>query len=313
MSVGLGNIWRFPFSALKNGGGAFVIPYLIVLFLVGKPIYFLEMYLGQFYSRGCIKAFDIVPAMRGVGMGQVLSIFTVATYYAPIMAITLSYLYSSFSLELPWGKCNPEWNVTSCVASSDSSNSTTENGTSSATLYFVNDILHSKDSIADGIGLPVMGLVVFLLISWILIFFVMIKGIKSSGKASYVLAIFPYVILIILFIRSVTLPGAGEGLIALFKPDFKAMLNPKVWFEAACQMFFSLAVCFGCITMYSSYNKFDHNLYRDVHIVTLLDTFTSLLAGSTIFGVLGHLKYKTGRDIFKETNGGASIGNYFRK
>ena len=65
MSVGLGNVWRFPFTALENGGGAFVIPYIIVLVLVGKPIYFLEMLIGQFSSRGSVKVYDLSPAMRG--------------------------------------------------------------------------------------------------------------------------------------------------------------------------------------------------------------------------------------------------------
>lgn len=65
MSVGLGNVWRFPFTALDNGGGAFLIPYLVVLFLVGKPIYYLEMIIGQFSSRGSVKVFDLCPAMKG--------------------------------------------------------------------------------------------------------------------------------------------------------------------------------------------------------------------------------------------------------
>lgn len=65
MSVGLGNVWRFPFVALQNGGGAFLIPYLIVLLLVGRPIYYLEMCIGQFSSRGSVKVYDFAPAMRG--------------------------------------------------------------------------------------------------------------------------------------------------------------------------------------------------------------------------------------------------------
>lgn len=65
MSVGLGNVWRFPFIALDNGGGAFVIPYIIVLIIVGKPIYYLEMLLGQFSSRGSAKVYDMCPALRG--------------------------------------------------------------------------------------------------------------------------------------------------------------------------------------------------------------------------------------------------------
>lgn len=65
MSVGLGNVWRFPFTALENGGGAFLIPYLIVLAVVGRPIYYLEMIVGQFSSRGSAKVYDLCPAMRG--------------------------------------------------------------------------------------------------------------------------------------------------------------------------------------------------------------------------------------------------------
>lgn len=63
--MGLGNVWRFPFIALANGGGAFVIPYIIVLLLIGRPVYYMEVIIGQFSSRGCIKAFDMVPLMKG--------------------------------------------------------------------------------------------------------------------------------------------------------------------------------------------------------------------------------------------------------
>lgn len=66
LSVGLGNVWRFPFAALENGGGAFLIPYLIVLVVVGKPLYYLEMIMGQFSSRGSIQVYDFAPALRGI-------------------------------------------------------------------------------------------------------------------------------------------------------------------------------------------------------------------------------------------------------
>lgn len=65
LSVGLGNVWRFPFIALENGGGAFLIPYLVVLLLVGRPIYYLEVIIGQFSSRGCISAMNMAPIMKG--------------------------------------------------------------------------------------------------------------------------------------------------------------------------------------------------------------------------------------------------------
>ncbi|KAG5669729.1 hypothetical protein PVAND_000024 [Polypedilum vanderplanki] len=294
MSVGLGNIWRFPFVALDNGGGAFVIPYLIVLLLIGKPIYFMEMVFGQFSSRGSIKVFDCVPAMRGVGVGQIVSVAIVATYYSSLMALTLNYFANSFNEILPWGSCKEEWNTT-CIPSShqENGNMTWSNSTkSSAELYFLKDVLRSKDNINDGIGEPNWTLVIFLAISWSIVFLTLIKGVRSSGKASYVLAIFPYLVLSILFVRAITLPGSLNGIKYFLTPQWDKILEIKVWYAAVTQCFFSLSVCFGNIIMYSSYNKFSHNVYRDANIVTTLDTFTSLLAGCCIFGILGNLAYE---------------------
>ena len=70
-AVGLGNVWRFPFTAYENGGGAFLIPYMVVLLFVGRPLYFMELALGQFSSAGCVNVWDMVPALGGVGYGQV--------------------------------------------------------------------------------------------------------------------------------------------------------------------------------------------------------------------------------------------------
>jgi solute carrier family 6 (neurotransmitter transporter, glycine) member 5/9 len=90
----------------------------------------------------------------------------------------------------------------------------------------------------------------------------MVKGVKSSGKVSYFLALFPYILLITLLVRACTLPGAWNGIVYFLKPQWDQLLNPKVWYNAVTQVFFSLAVCFGPLIMYSSYNKFGHNLYR---------------------------------------------------
>jgi solute carrier family 6 (neurotransmitter transporter, glycine) member 5/9 len=128
----------YDFFAVENGGGAFVPVYLVCLLVIGKPVYFMEMVLGQFSSRGSVKVFDCVPAMRGVGIGQVTSIAIVATYYSSIMAITLKYFADSFNAILPWQNCKPEWG--SCIPSNfdHSSNITWSNETkSSAELYFL--------------------------------------------------------------------------------------------------------------------------------------------------------------------------------
>uniref|UniRef100_A0AAG5DIX9 Transporter n=1 Tax=Anopheles atroparvus TaxID=41427 RepID=A0AAG5DIX9_ANOAO len=309
MSVGLGNVWRFPFVALENGGGAFVIPYIIVLLLVGKPIYYMEMIIGQFSSRGSVKVYDMAPIMRGVGYGQMLSTTIVTTYYASLMATTLRYLFDSFQSILPWAVCADSW-AGSCIPSGGVRNATAEatealsnsstfavslsNRTSSAELYFTKVVLKELDGIDDGIGLPDLRLTLFLVLSWSLVLLTLIKGVKSSGKASYFLALFPYVVMTVLLVRACTLPGAVDGIVYFLKPQWNKILDPRVWYAAVTQCFFSLSICFGNIIMYSSYNKFRHNVYRDATIVTSIDTFTSLLAGCTIFGILGHLAHVTG-------------------
>lgn len=141
LSVGLGNVWRFPFTAYDNGGGAFVIPYIIVLVLIGKPVYYLEMIFGQFSSRGSIQVFAISPAMKGIGYGQVMGSTVVMTFYASLMALTIRYIIFSFYNPLPWSECREEWNVP-CMGSGDSivkfnGNYSNLKISSSAELFFV--------------------------------------------------------------------------------------------------------------------------------------------------------------------------------
>lgn len=135
LSVGFGNVWRFPYTALNNGGGAFVIPYLVVLLVVGRPLYYLEMVVGQFSSRGCVKVFDLCPLMRGVGVGQTITMFTIVGYYAALLSLAMRYFVDSFQYTLPWSECRSDWDcVDSSKASIHISNSTTTKP--SAEFYF---------------------------------------------------------------------------------------------------------------------------------------------------------------------------------
>ncbi|KFB53943.1 sodium-dependent nutrient amino acid transporter 5 [Anopheles sinensis] len=310
LSVGFGNVWRFPYTAYKNGGGAFVIPYLIVLFIIGRPIYYLEMVLGQFSNRGCVKVYDLAPAMRGIGVGQTIAIFTVITYYAAVLAITLRYLVASFSPVLPWSQCDPSW--TNCVDSTLRGGFTLDPNITqpktSAELYFKNTITHTVDSLDNGLGYPDWKLTICLIVSWLCIIAILIKGIKSSGKVSYFLAIFPYIIIAVLLVRSLTLEGAWTGISYFFKPQWDKLLKIEVWYEAVTQCFFSLTICFGGLIVYSSFNNFSNNIYQHALIITSLDTVTSLIAGCVVFGVIGHLAHVTGQeDIAKVVQGGAAL------
>ncbi|RLU21304.1 hypothetical protein DMN91_005677 [Ooceraea biroi] len=316
MSVGLGNVWRFPFTAYENGGGAFLIPYIFILLIVGKPIYLLEMILGQFSSRSAIKIWDLSPAFRGIGIAQFIIMLALASYYCSLMALTLFYLVASFHSELPWGRCRPEWGD-HCVDSLPGNNNDKMNisyvmrnisYSSSAELYFYKEVLHEKDNIDDGIGMPDWRLTIALLVSWLTVFLVVIRGVKSSGKAAYFLAIFPYVVLIVLLVRAVTLNGSVNGILYFITPTWQQLLTPMIWYHAVAQCFFSLTVCFGAVVMFASHNKFHHNVYRDATIVTTLDTFTSLLAGCTIFAILGNLSHELAiEDIGAVVRGGTGL------
>ncbi|XP_028027046.1 sodium-dependent nutrient amino acid transporter 1-like isoform X3 [Bombyx mandarina] len=288
-SVGLGNVWRFPFVAYQNGGGAFLIPYIIVLFLVGKPMYYLECVLGQFSSRNSVKVWSLSPAMKGTGYAQALGCGYILSYYVVIVGLCLYYLSMSFQSTLPWAVCEPGWE--NCVPSDPNSApvGTVVNGTSSAELYFLRTVLQQSDGIEGGLGAPIWYLTLCLLATWVIIFIIVAQGVKSSGKAAYFLALFPYVVMIILFITTVILPGAGTGILFFITPQWSKLLELDVWYAAVTQVFFSLSVCTGAIIMFSSYNGFKQNVYRDAMIVTTLDTLTSLLSGFTIFGILGNL------------------------
>ncbi|XP_037954738.1 sodium-dependent nutrient amino acid transporter 1 [Teleopsis dalmanni] len=303
MSVGLGNIWRFPFTAYENGGGAFLIPYIVVLFVIGKPMYYLEMILGQFTSKGSVKIWSMCPMFLGVGYGQAFATICIITYYSSLIALTLYYMVMSCQTDLPWAYCREEWGE-GCVDSKPNSDQIKPNSSvslrSSSELYFLKEVVHEKLDITDGLGIPDWKLTISLFVSWVVIFLVIMRGVKSTGKVAYFLALFPYVVLVTLLIRGVTLEGAVDGIIFFLKPEWAELLNPKVWKEAVVQCFFSLAVGLGPIVMFSSYNRFDHSIYRDAMIVTSLDTVTSLLAGITIFSILGNLAHNLNKSSIKE-------------
>jgi len=294
MSVGLGNVWRFPFTAYENGGGAFLIPYLLVLVLIGRPFYLLELGLGQFSSKGCVGVWDLAPSFRGVGYAQSLATFLVCSYYCVLIAIAFHFLFSSFQRVLPWSVCHEAYqaNNTLCLPSGQTPANNSMNLTvvPSTEQYFTQGVLKEADKI-DGLGLPDPALAGCLLLCWVLVYFTLRKGVASSGKVAYFTAIFPYVVMLTLLVKGLTLPGALEGIVFLFTPQWHRLYDPKVWYAAITQSFFSLGIGFGGLITFSSYNKYRHNIYRDATIISVTDSLTSLLAGAITFAILGHLAH----------------------
>ena len=339
-SPGLGNVWRFPFTAYENGGGAFLIPYMIVLLLVGRPLYLMELALGQFSSSGSVRVWDMVPALGGVGYGQILGTACVTTYYCSLIALSIYYLVVSCYPVLPWTVCheNLQSDLAICIPSGGNMssyvechhpNTTNLNTTlcvqagteldqldqfttnvsiiSSAEQYFRSGVLKEKTDISAGLGLPDPTLAGCLAVCWILLYLTLKDGVSSSGKVAYFTAIFPYVVMVALLVRGLTLPGSLQGLEFFFTPQWEKLYSLNVWYAAVTQSFFSLSVGFGTLTTYSSYNKFRHKTDKDALIISFADTFTSLLAGTVIFSILGHLAHELELPVEQVVKSGAGL------
>ncbi|NXG64928.1 S6A12 protein, partial [Hemiprocne comata] len=309
--IGLGNVWRFPYLCYKNGGGAFLIPYLIFLFTCGIPLFFLETALGQYTSQGGVTAWrKICPIFEGIGYASQIIEGYLNIYYIIILSWALFYLFSSFATVLPWASCNNPWNSDLCV---DILNSTSldnrtlpTNATSPMIEFWEKRVLGLTDGIHK-LGTVRWELALCLLLAWIICYFCIWKGVKSTGKVVFFTATFPYVMLIILLVRGVTLPGAAEGLIFYLKPDISRLADPQVWMDAGTQILFSYAICQGCLTALGSYNKYTNNCYRDCIMLCFLNSATSFVAGFAIFSVLGFMAREQGVPIAKVAESGPGL------
>uniref|UniRef100_A0A8C5PB53 Transporter n=1 Tax=Leptobrachium leishanense TaxID=445787 RepID=A0A8C5PB53_9ANUR len=289
--IGLGNVWRFPYLCYKNGGGAFLIPYLIFFCTCGIPVFFLEIALGQYSSQGGVTAWrKICPLFEGIGYTSLVIIAYFIIYYIVILAWALFYFISSFTTDLPWASCNHTWNTGNCVDVIRKSENWTIslNSTSPVVEFWENRVLGLSDGIED-LGTIRWELAMLLLLAWIICYLCIRKGVKSTGKVVYFTATFPYVMLIILLIRGVTLPGAYDGIVFYLKPDITRLKDPQVWMDAGTQIFFSYAMCQGCLTALGSYNKYNNNCYKDCIALCCLNSLTSFVAGFAVFSVLGFM------------------------
>lgn len=277
-SVGLGNIWRFPYLCQQNGGGAFLIPFFVMLILEGVPLFLIELGLGQRMRQGALGVWNTIhPWLGGIGIASCIVTFFVALYYNVIITWCFYYLFNSLEEPLPWAKC-PEVDgkpVEECVKSSE-------------TAYFwYRTTLDAAPSIEEGSSGLKWWIVLCLLLSWIVVFFIVMKGIQSSGKVVYFTSMFPYLVLTIFFIRGITLKGASAGLAHMYTPKIEKLLEPTVWLDAATQVFYSFGLAFGSLIAFGSYNTPDNHCVRDVILVSCCNAFTAIYASIVIFAILG--------------------------
>ncbi|XP_064622840.1 sodium-dependent proline transporter-like [Lineus longissimus] len=331
-AVGLGNIWRFPYLCMRNGGGSFLIPYCIAIIIIGFPAMFLELVIGQFSGLSPSRVWSVVPIFQGIGWGMAIMMVIASCSYGHLVTWILYYLGMSFSAQLPWTNCNNSWNTENCFIykanaswynisdemswysnvsdewsnSSMILNATLDTRVSPGEEFFRYNVLELTDGAEDLGGLR-WQLVLCHLAGWAIASLGVIKGIKSSGKAVYVTSLVPYILLTILLIRGCLLPGAVDGIIYYIKPDFSKLLEFRIWCEAAIQIFYSVGVFGGGNITYASYNKFHNNCLRDTFFVVTLNCLTSLYGGFAVFAVVGYMAHETGLPVDKVIQSGPGL------
>lgn len=308
--IGLGNVWRFPYLCYKNGGGVFFIPYVVFLFTCGIPLFLLETSMGQYTEQASITSWKkICPLFQGVGYGSQVVVLYSSIYYIIILAWAFLYLFSSFSTEVPWASCRNSWNTETCVEFDrigDLNLTIAANATSPVREFWERRVLNLSGSIHELGGIR-WELALCLLLSWIICYFCVWQGVKSTGKVVYFTATFPYVMLAVLLVRGLTLPGALNGIKFYLYPDPSRLSDPQVWMDAGTQIFYSYAICIGCLMALGSYNKYNNNCYKDCVYLCLLNSGTSFVAGFAIFSALGFMAYEQNTDISKVAESGPGL------
>ena len=266
-AVGLGNIWRFPGVAYENGGGAFLIPYIVALLTAGIPILFLDYAIGHRFRGSAPLALKRLAGKLGEGIGwfQVMICVFIAIYYAAVLAWASSYFV--FSFDLKWGD--------------------------DAAGYFTGDYLQTSASpfTLEFVPAVLLPLVLMWVIALVVLGAGVVKGVQRLNMIAIPLLIVGFVALVV---RALFLPGAADGLNALFTPDFAALADPGVWVAAYSQIFFSLSVAFGIMMTYSSYRKRRSNLTAPGLVVAFANSSFEILAGIGVFATLGFFAFQQG-------------------
>ncbi|MFH7324810.1 sodium-dependent transporter [Aeromicrobium sp. JJY06] len=278
-AVGLGNIWRFPYVAYENGGGAFLVPYLVALFCAGLPFLYLDYALGHRFRGSAPLSFARLsrPA-EAIGWWQVGVCFMIAVYYAAVIAWALRYTF--FSVDTAWGD-DPE-------------------------TFFMKDFLQTGDLTVD--LTVVAGVLVPMAIVWLAVIVVMVVGVeKGIGLTSVVAIPILVVAFLVLVVRSLFLPGATEGLEAFFTPDWSTLTHAGVWAAAFGQIFFSLSIGFGIMITYASYVGRDTDMTGSGTVVGLANSSFELLAGIGVFAALGFMAQAQGVAVDEVVGGGVGL------
>lgn len=279
-AVGLGNIWRFPYVAYENGGGAFILPYLVALLTAGIPLLFLDYAIGHKFRGSPPLAFRrLHPKAEGLGWWQVGICFVISVYYAVVIAWAA--MYTIFSVTQAWGD--------------------------DPATFFVEDFLQASSEYSIGFDF-VPAVLVPLAAVWALTIGILAAGVqKGISRSAVFLLPLLLVMFLLLVVQSLFLPGAAAGLDALFSPDWAALTDTGVWIAAYGQIFFSLSVAFGIMVTYASYLKKKTDLTGSGVVVAFANSGFEILAGIGVFAALGFMAFSAGTGVGEVATSGVGL------
>ncbi len=280
-AVGLGNIWRFPYIAYKNGGGAFLIPYIVALILVGVPLLIAEQGLGHYFNASApLSFYRIRRSLEWIGWWPVLLImFGIMLYYTVVMGWCINYLF--YSIDLSWGN-----NVES---------------------FFLNDFLgiSSNPFELGSIRWDILGSTFCV---WAILAFVGIKGVnKGLERINKICVPLLLVLMLTMMVWILFLPGSTQGMISLLTPDTSRLTDLTVWTDAFSQVFFSLSLAFGIMIAYASYLGKNPQIVENSWITAIADSGFAIFAGLVVFGTLGVMASTQGVNMSDVVKGGPGL------
>ena len=269
-AVGLGNIWRYPYVLYSNGGGAFYIPYIVAILLMGVPFLILEYGVGYNFKSSFPKAIrKINSKAEFLGWLLPISVFIIMIYYSCILGWDGIYVILSFFKG--WG-ADPN-------------------------TYFATTLLQSSESVS-GITNFIPVIAIAMLIGWAIIWYISHKDLEEGlGKVSKILVPLLFIIMIVIVLFSLTLPGAMIGLKELFAPDWSLLLDFNIWMAAFGQIIFSLSLGMSIAFTYASYTGEESDLITNTLSIAFANCAFENFCALGVFSILGYMSLQSGTAV----------------
>ena len=267
---GLGNIWRYPYVLYSNGGGAFYIPYIVAILLMGIPFLILEYGVGYNFKSSFAKAVKRINSKwEYLGWFLPVAVFMIMIYYSAILGWDGIYMILSFFKG--WG-ADPN-------------------------TYFTATLLQSSESM-NGMFHFIPLIAVAMLVGWVIIWFISHRDLEAGlGKVSKILVPALFIIMVIIVGFSLTLPGASIGLAELFHPDWSRLGKFEIWMAAFGQIVFSLSLGMSIAITYASYTKDDSDLITNTISIALANSLFENFAALGVFSILGYMSLLSGTAV----------------